>query len=211
MRMPGTGMTLNNTLDAWLLLVSWQSWLNGKSADEMSKILESLVEYLWIKMTSPSFIKVINVTCVNCILFYKLKFLSQLLFVIVIVSERLNVLSDNKYLKQLQDMQVNWLYLLTRESPERQKTDVNTGQQQYVIMACILIHFSDTTIKIPNYHLVDGTTFYDIHVTVGKVNWTVQHRFKEFVELNEKLVTGHSISSDLLPPKKVRKISLANT
>ncbi|KAG4080313.1 hypothetical protein HA402_010805 [Bradysia odoriphaga] len=70
-------------------------------------------------------------------------------------------------------------------------------------MACILKHFAETTIKIPHYHLVDGTTFYDIHVAVGKVNWTVQHRFKEFDELNEKLVTGHSISSDLMPPKKV--------
>lgn len=70
-------------------------------------------------------------------------------------------------------------------------------------MACILKHFADTTIKIPSYNLVDGTAFYDIHVTVGKIIWTVQHRFKEFDELNEKLVTGHSISSDLLPPKKV--------
>lgn len=70
-------------------------------------------------------------------------------------------------------------------------------------MACILKHFAETTIKIPKYNLVDGTTFYDIHVTVGTINWTVQHRFKEFVELNEKLVTGHTISSDLLPPKKV--------
>ncbi|KAJ6636074.1 Nischarin, partial [Pseudolycoriella hygida] len=73
----------------------------------------------------------------------------------------------------------------------------------YVIMACILKHFAETTIKISNYHIVDGTTFYYIHVTVGKVNWMVQHRFKEFVELNDKLVTGHGISSDLLPPKKV--------
>ncbi len=72
-------------------------------------------------------------------------------------------------------------------------------------MACILKHFAETTIQIPKYQLVDGTTFYDIHVNVGKINWTVQHRFKEFVELNDKLVTGHSISSDLLPPKKVSK------
>lgn len=73
----------------------------------------------------------------------------------------------------------------------------------YAKMACIFKHFAETTIKIPSYHITDGTAFYDIHVTVAQVNWTVQHRFKEFVELNDKLVTGHSISSDLLPPKKV--------
>lgn len=73
-------------------------------------------------------------------------------------------------------------------------------------MACILKHFAETTIKIPEYHLIEGTAYYDIHVTVGKVTWTVQHRFKEFAELNEKLVTGHGISSDLLPPKKVSSL-----
>lgn len=50
-----------------------------------------------------------------------------------------------------------------------------------------------------------GTTFYNIHVAIGTVNWTVRHRFKEFVDLHSKLVNGQSIGRDLLPPKKVNK------
>lgn len=50
-----------------------------------------------------------------------------------------------------------------------------------------------------------GTTFYDIHISVGSVNWTVRHRYNEFVDLHLKLVNGQSIGRDLLPPKKVNK------
>lgn len=57
--------------------------------------------------------------------------------------------------------------------------------------------------SIINICISIGTTFYDIHVTVGSVNWTVRHRFKEFVDLHNKLVNGQSIGRDLLPPKKV--------
>lgn len=49
-----------------------------------------------------------------------------------------------------------------------------------------------------------GTTYYDIHISVGNVSWTVRKRFKEFVELHNKLVSGQSIGRDLLPPKKVK-------
>lgn len=49
-----------------------------------------------------------------------------------------------------------------------------------------------------------GTTYYNIHVSIGSVNWTVRHRYKEFVELHTKLVNGQSIGRDLLPPKKVK-------
>lgn len=48
-----------------------------------------------------------------------------------------------------------------------------------------------------------GTTYYNILVTIGSVNWTVRHRYKEFVDLHSKLVNGQSIGRDLLPPKKV--------
>lgn len=50
---------------------------------------------------------------------------------------------------------------------------------------------------------IAGTTYYNIHVSIGTVNWTVRHRYKEFVELHSKLVNGQSIGRDLLPPKKV--------
>lgn len=73
-------------------------------------------------------------------------------------------------------------------------------------MACFLKYLKETSISIPNNVDVNGVTHYDIHVNVGGVTWTVQHRFREFVELNDKLVSGHSISKDLLPPKKVKPI-----
>lgn len=53
-----------------------------------------------------------------------------------------------------------------------------------------------------------GTTYYNIHVSIGSVNWTVRHRYKEFVELHTKLVNGQSIGRDLLPPKKVNTLTL---
>lgn len=70
-------------------------------------------------------------------------------------------------------------------------------------MACFFNHPNDTTIKIPRNIDINGITFYDIHITIGSISWTVQHRYKEFVELHEKLVSGQSIARDLLPPKKV--------
>lgn len=54
-----------------------------------------------------------------------------------------------------------------------------------------------------NFISIVGTTYYNIQVSIGTVNWTVRHRYKEFVELHSKLVNGQSIGRDLLPPKKV--------
>lgn len=63
-------------------------------------------------------------------------------------------------------------------------------------------------IQIENSLNFSGTTFYNILVSIGNVNWTVRHRYKEFVELHTKLVNGQSIGRDLLPPKKVNSKSL---
>lgn len=71
------------------------------------------------------------------------------------------------------------------------------------MMACFLNHVNETTIKIPRNIDINGITYYDIHINIGFVSWTVQHRYKEFVDLHEKLVSGQSIARDLLPPKKV--------
>lgn len=93
-------------------------------------------------------------------------------------------------------------------------------------MACYCKHQQETTITIPSnvdingmncieilfvYSQIDssififsGTTFYNIHISIGNVYWTVRHRYKEFVDLHAKLVNGQSIGRDLLPPKKVR-------
>lgn len=59
------------------------------------------------------------------------------------------------------------------------------------------------------FTLFTGTTYYNIHVSIGTVNWTVRHRYKEFVELHSKLVNGQSIGRDLLPPKKVTFLTFA--
>lgn len=76
-------------------------------------------------------------------------------------------------------------------------------------MACFLkCQPDETKITIPSYVDNNGITYYDIHINVGNVMWTVQHRYSEFVDLNEKLVSGHSISRDLLPPKKVRTLNI---
>lgn len=71
-------------------------------------------------------------------------------------------------------------------------------------MACFLKCMNETVITVPRHVDINGTTFYDIQIAVGpSISWTVQRRFREFVDLNDKLVSGHSISRDLLPPKKV--------
>lgn len=101
-------------------------------------------------------------------------------------------------------------------------------------MSCYFKHQQETTITIPSnvdingtlikvisfltnlvlipirnliqtFILLIGTTFFNIHVSIGNVHWTVRHRFKEFVDLHAKLVNGQSIGRDLLPPKKVNK------
>lgn len=70
-------------------------------------------------------------------------------------------------------------------------------------MSCYMKASQDTTIAIPSNVDVNGVTFYNIIVTIGNVNWSVRHRFSEFVDLHTKLVNGQSIGRDLLPPKKV--------
>ena len=70
-------------------------------------------------------------------------------------------------------------------------------------MACFLINRHDTEIKIPNVEKNDNVTIYLIKVRIGNVTWTVPHRYSDFVELQEKLVTDHGVAKDILPPKKV--------
>lgn len=49
----------------------------------------------------------------------------------------------------------------------------------------------------------DSVTYYKITVKVGSVNWSVSHRYSEFVELHDKLVSDHGVTKEWLPPKKV--------
>lgn len=78
-------------------------------------------------------------------------------------------------------------------------------------MSCFIKFVPETSIRIPGNHDRNGVTFYDIAVSVGPVSWTVQHRYREFVDLNEKLVVEHSIAKDLLPKKKVNNNGIIYT
>ncbi|KAK6625870.1 hypothetical protein RUM43_006169 [Polyplax serrata] len=70
-------------------------------------------------------------------------------------------------------------------------------------MACFFRNGDRLKISIPRVEERDKCTFYEIQVESDTVKWSVFHRFKDFVQLHEVLVSGHSVAKDLLPPKKV--------
>ncbi|XP_043473374.1 nischarin-like [Leptopilina heterotoma] len=70
-------------------------------------------------------------------------------------------------------------------------------------MACLLLNQDDMHIKIPLSETVDSVTFYTIEVRIASIQWTVKHRYSEFSELNEILVSEHCVEKDILPPKKL--------
>lgn len=72
-------------------------------------------------------------------------------------------------------------------------------------MSCYFRQNSDTDIAIPKYVESSGVTYYTIKVRVAQVEWLVERRYKDFDELNEKLVEEIAISKKLLPPKKVNR------
>ncbi|XP_071452427.1 nischarin-like [Hetaerina americana] len=70
-------------------------------------------------------------------------------------------------------------------------------------MACYMKNKHNTSIRIEQVELVDNYTLYHITVDVGTTSWIVAHRYSEFVDLNDKLISDYGVSKDLLPPKKV--------
>ncbi|XP_031846924.1 nischarin [Nomia melanderi] len=70
-------------------------------------------------------------------------------------------------------------------------------------MACLLLNQENVQIKIPSTDTVDGVTYYCIEVGIASVKWTVKHRYNDFAELHDKLVTEHCVEKDILPPKKL--------
>uniref|UniRef100_A0A8V5GAK2 Uncharacterized protein n=1 Tax=Melopsittacus undulatus TaxID=13146 RepID=A0A8V5GAK2_MELUD len=48
-----------------------------------------------------------------------------------------------------------------------------------------------------------GSLVYIIQVSVGSHQWTVKHRYSDFHDLHEKLVSEKKIDKNLLPPKKM--------
>uniref|UniRef100_A0A1I8MN52 PX domain-containing protein n=2 Tax=Musca domestica TaxID=7370 RepID=A0A1I8MN52_MUSDO len=63
----------------------------------------------------------------------------------------------------------------------------------------------DCEITVPEFRTSDtqSVTYYDIKIKVGQTEWFVSRRYKDFDNLNEKLIEEISISKKLLPPKKI--------
>nr|XP_042717679.1 nischarin isoform X3 [Chrysemys picta bellii] len=57
--------------------------------------------------------------------------------------------------------------------------------------------------RILGSELVESYTVYIIQVSVGSHQWTVKHRYSDFHDLHEKLVSEKKIDKNLLPPKKI--------
>lgn len=70
-------------------------------------------------------------------------------------------------------------------------------------MACFFQNGDETKITIPRIEETEKCTLYEIKVEIGSIHWTVLHRYNDFVQLHEVLVTEHGVAKDLLPPKKV--------
>ncbi|NXP74041.1 NISCH protein, partial [Ramphastos sulfuratus] len=50
---------------------------------------------------------------------------------------------------------------------------------------------------------ISSLQVYIIQVSVGNHQWTVKHRYSDFHDLHEKLVSEKKIDKNLLPPKKI--------
>lgn len=70
-------------------------------------------------------------------------------------------------------------------------------------MSSFINHRNDSTVSIDEATTKENVTYYKIAVRVGPVNWSVLHRYSDFVELHDKLVSDHGVAKELLPPKKV--------
>lgn len=70
-------------------------------------------------------------------------------------------------------------------------------------MSAFVNYRNESTVDVVEATAKDNVTFYKIIVKVGFVQWNVLHRYSDFVDLNERLVSDHGVAKDLLPPKKV--------
>ncbi|XP_041983163.1 nischarin [Aricia agestis] len=70
-------------------------------------------------------------------------------------------------------------------------------------MSSFINHRNESTVSVVEASAKDNVTFYKIVIKVGSVQWSVLHRYSDFVDLNDKLVADHGLAKDLLPPKKV--------
>ncbi|CAH1266213.1 NISCH [Branchiostoma lanceolatum] len=59
------------------------------------------------------------------------------------------------------------------------------------------------TARIVSAEQVENYTVYIIEVTAGTNTWTVRHRYSEFSDLHEKLLSEKKVDKNALPPKKL--------
>ncbi|XP_073959510.1 nischarin-like isoform X2 [Choristoneura fumiferana] len=70
-------------------------------------------------------------------------------------------------------------------------------------MSSFVNYRNEASVNVDETSSKDTVTYYRITVRVGPVHWNVLHRYNDFVELHEKLVSNHGVAKELLPPKKV--------
>lgn len=70
-------------------------------------------------------------------------------------------------------------------------------------MSSFVNHRDDSKLSVDEALTKENITYYKITVKVGSICWNVLHRYSDFVELHDKLVSDHGVAKELLPPKKV--------
>lgn len=70
-------------------------------------------------------------------------------------------------------------------------------------MSSFLHYREESYVVVEDATTKDSVTYYKIVVKVGPVQWDVYHRYSDFVELHDRLVSDYGVSKELLPPKKV--------
>lgn len=75
-------------------------------------------------------------------------------------------------------------------------------------MSCYHLAPAETKISVPSYETTDGVEYFVIRVSCwNNKEWTVNHRFRDFTKLHERLQKDIAIAKDLLPEKKMIKNS----
>ena len=70
-------------------------------------------------------------------------------------------------------------------------------------MAYLWCNQNEANLNIPTTEEIASVTYYVITISIGEVKWKVKHRYSEFFNLHNQLVTEHGVSKDILPSKKV--------
>lgn len=69
-------------------------------------------------------------------------------------------------------------------------------------MACFWLQQNETRINIPQVEEIGTVTYYKIEINIADIQWTVMHRYNDFLDLHNLLVIEHGVAKDILPPKK---------